>query len=86
MYICVYIYIYTYIYIYVCIYIYSIPYLLHSFSTAVFMNNPLTHKALHVADAPVKAWPGPAEGWKYKISYSVYPVFFRVNVNGALCA
>jgi len=34
------------------------------------MNNPLTRKALHVADAPVKAWPGPAEGWKYKSSYA----------------
>lgn len=40
-----------------------------NYKTATFMNNPLTRKALHVSNAPVKAWPGPPPGWVYKSSY-----------------
>lgn len=41
-----------------------------NYRTAKFMNDPRTRKALHVWDAPVKAWPGPPPGWKYTGSYA----------------
>jgi len=37
--------------------------------TAAYMNRDDVKKALHVEQAPVAAWPGPAEGWSYTSSY-----------------
>jgi cathepsin A (carboxypeptidase C) len=41
-----------------------------NYYNAKWMNSPDVRKALHVEDAPSKAWPGPPEGWQYTSSYS----------------
>ena len=40
-----------------------------NYHTAKWMMAADVKAALHVATAPVKAWPGPAPGWKYTSSY-----------------
>ncbi|CAJ1405327.1 unnamed protein product [Effrenium voratum] len=38
--------------------------------TSHWMNRPDVKKALHVEEAPVKSWPGPADGWQYTSSWN----------------
>lgn len=41
-----------------------------NYYNAQWMNRADVRKALHVEDAPAKAWPGPPDGWEYTSSYS----------------
>eukprot|EP00933_Yihiella_yeosuensis_P020108 TRINITY_DN16213_c0_g1_i2.p1 TRINITY_DN16213_c0_g1~~TRINITY_DN16213_c0_g1_i2.p1 ORF type:complete len:540 (-),score=142.44 TRINITY_DN16213_c0_g1_i2:181-1800(-) len=41
-----------------------------NYYTAQWMMRPDVRKALHMEEAPAKAWPGPADGWQYTSDYA----------------
>lgn len=42
----------------------------YNYKTAAWMMRDDVKKALHVDKAPIKAWPGPADGWGYTSDYN----------------